>query len=60
MNRKDTAPGEKLLAQQAYALFAAYRSAYMREWQRLENNERMYRGITGTMCPRQTLMSPGP
>lgn len=44
MNRKDTAPGEKLLAQQAYALFAAYRSAYMREWQRLENNERMYRG----------------
>lgn len=44
MNRKDTAPGEKLLAQQAHALFAAYRSAYMREWQRLENNERMYRG----------------
>lgn len=44
MNKKDKEGGEKLLAQRAYALFDSYRSAYMREWQRLENNERMYRG----------------
>lgn len=44
MKRKDKMGAEKVFAQRAYALFDSYRSAYMREWQRLENNERMYRG----------------
>lgn len=44
MKRKDKVAEEKLFAQRAYRLFDSYRSAYMREWQRLENNERMYRG----------------
>lgn len=32
------------LSERAYALFRSFRSAYVREWQRLSHCERMYRG----------------
>lgn len=35
---------KRKLAERAYELFTEYRSAYVNEWQRLENCERMYRG----------------
>lgn len=35
---------QQRLSERAYALFYAYRSAYVREWKRLEHCERMYRG----------------
>ena len=35
---------QRELAQRAYGLFREFRGAYVAEWQRLENCERMYRG----------------
>ncbi|MEG1524928.1 MAG: hypothetical protein RRZ24_10315 [Clostridia bacterium] len=43
--KTDMETGDKrLLKQRAYGLFAEFRSAYVAEWQRLQNCERMYRG----------------
>ncbi|MEN6340194.1 MAG: hypothetical protein ABFD03_08715 [Clostridiaceae bacterium] len=35
---------KRILCQKAYGLFREFRGAYVQEWQRLENCERMYRG----------------
>ena len=39
-------------AENAYALFRQYRSAYVKEWQRLSHCERMYRGDHWYDVPR--------
>ncbi|HQQ40036.1 MAG TPA: hypothetical protein PLR57_00875 [Clostridia bacterium] len=35
---------KRILCEKAYGLFREFRGAYVQEWQRLENCERMYRG----------------
>ena len=44
MKQTKQSTAAQTLAQRAYELFSAFRSAYGREWQRLEHCERMYRG----------------
>ena len=44
MERTNDKEASRLLCERAYALFDEFRSAYRQEWQRLENNERIYRG----------------
>lgn len=42
---------KRILCEKAYGLFREFRGAYVQEWQRLENCERMYAATTGTTCP---------
>ncbi len=44
MKEQDQTQAKRLLSERAYGLFREFRSAYVTEWQRLENCERMYRG----------------
>lgn len=44
MERTNDKEASRQLCEQAYKLFDEFRSAYRQEWQRLENNERIYRG----------------
>ena len=44
MNSKTKSEDKRSLCERAYGLFREFRSAYVPEWQRLEQCERMYRG----------------
>ncbi len=44
MKTKGQDDGKRALLERAYQLFAEFRSAYVPEWKRLEDCERMYRG----------------
>lgn len=57
-NNKDD--GKRLLCQRAYRLFSEFRSAYVAEWQRLENCERMYRGDHWHDVPMRDKNEPRP
>ena len=48
------------LAERAYELFGEYRSAYIAEWRRLENAERMYRGDHWHDVPQRDANEPRP
>lgn len=47
-------------AENAYALFRQYRSAYVKEWQRLSHCERMYRGDHWYDVPQEDPNEPRP
>ena len=47
-------------ASQVYGLFEEYRSAYASEWQRLENNEKIYRGDHWYDVPKDDPNEPQP
>ena len=44
MKGTDQGQAKRALCEKAYGLFREFRGAYVSEWQRLENCERMYRG----------------
>ena len=44
MKATDQGQAKRALCEKAYGLFREFRGAYVSEWQRLENCERMYRG----------------
>ncbi|MEL7610844.1 MAG: hypothetical protein AAGU74_15230 [Bacillota bacterium] len=52
--------GDEDFASQVYGLFEEYRSAYASEWQRLENNEKIYRGDHWYDVPREDPNEPQP
>jgi hypothetical protein len=60
MNRTKNNDEKILLREQAYGLFREFRSAYVPEWQRLENCERMYRGDHWYDVPLQDPNEPRP
>lgn len=51
---------KRLLCERAYGLFREFRSAYLAEWQRLENCERMYRGDHWHDIPQADQNEPRP
>ena len=44
MKGTEQGQAKRALCEKAYGLFREFRGAYVSEWQRLENCERMYRG----------------
>ena len=60
MKTTEQTQAQRALCERAYGLFREFRGAYLSEWQRLENCERMYRGDHWHDVPQTDRNEPRP